>query len=100
MPTIGEKLARRIIHEVRKQKRPRVYCVIEYFNPVFDKTSHAYCDNEAEYEGLVRGLPASSVKLLWSSKRFRKAREGRLSPRQRRAKKLRAWFYGEFLDNL
>ena len=74
MATVNREIAEQIIERAKAQKRPKVYCVIEYENVVFNRTNYAYFEDKDEYLSAIQGQGAGTVKVLWSSPRFEKDR--------------------------
>ena len=72
MATISKNLADELIVELKKQKRPRVYCVVRYCNPIFRKHGYAMLENEDQYRALLASMGTAPVKVLWTSPRFKK----------------------------
>ena len=72
MATISKDLAKELIAELKKQKRPRVYCIAKYWNAVFKKHGYAMLENEDHYRALLASMGSDPVTLLWTSPRFKK----------------------------
>lgn len=64
---VSKALARQIIREVKKQKRPKIYCVLKY--RVVGHEYYVLCDNREEFEK-IRG--SYVIELIWSGKLFEK----------------------------
>lgn len=76
MATISKELAEKEVKRLKTQKQPKVYCILRYWNNLFNKENYASCNNEVEYQAVV-GSGVSEVKILWASDRF-------LNPEKRR----------------
>ena len=69
MATISKQTAKELIKKVRHKKNSHMYCILRYWDDVFDKESYAFCNNEVEYQAIVRS-GIRDIKILWSSDRF------------------------------
>lgn len=72
MATIDKETALSLIEKVKKQKRPRIYCITCYRNVMFNIESYAVCYSNEEYARHFKSPAVGSVKILWSSEKFKK----------------------------
>jgi hypothetical protein len=70
MATINAEIARSMIERLRKQKKPRTYCVVRYFNVMFLKWCWAYFSNRAEYESALNCSNVRNINVMWFSKKY------------------------------
>ena len=91
MATLSRELAKKMIKECKAGKRS-TYCIVSYEDG--PARSYAYCNNETEFQGIVRSrLPGEKVEPLWESPRFKdpKKRQRALAT-ERKAQELRNSF--------
>ncbi|MCH7759013.1 hypothetical protein IID20_01515, partial [Patescibacteria group bacterium] len=76
MPTISKDLAEREIERIKKQKRPKVYCIVRYQNRLkgdsekMTYSDYSICYNRVHYNALLQSDFVGGIDILWSSKRF------------------------------
>ncbi len=70
MATIDVEIARSMIEKLRKQKRPKVYCVVRYYNVMFEKEYWAYFNNKFEYDSALGSGNARDINVMWWSDRY------------------------------
>ena len=70
MATIYVDLAQAMIGKLKKQKRPRIYCVGRYMNIVFEKECWAYFNNKHEYDCALKSGNVRDFKVMWWSKKY------------------------------
>lgn len=72
MPTISKQIAEQLIERCKKQKRPKIYCVVRYCNTFFNKEDYSVCYRPYHYDGLFQSPAISGIEVLWKSERFQK----------------------------
>ncbi|VVB83414.1 Uncharacterised protein [uncultured archaeon] len=77
MPTIDKALAEAEIERVKKQKKPKVYCIVRYQNRLNGDSEkgiysdYSICYNLRDYEALVKSDFVGGIDILWSSEKFK-----------------------------
>ena len=77
MPTISKDLAEREIARLKKQKHPKVYCIVRYQNRLkgdsekMTYSDYAICYKRAHYDTLMQSDIVGGIDVLWSSERFK-----------------------------
>lgn len=77
MPTINKKLAEELIEKCKKQKKPKIYCVVRYQNRTKGDSEkgtysdYAVCYKLEHYQAIMRSDFIGGVDVLWASKRFK-----------------------------
>ncbi len=67
---IYEDVILKLIDKLKKQKRPRVYCVAKYYSPIDDKTCYSICNNRKDYQALRSKGAVADIEVLWRSHKF------------------------------
>ncbi|MDO8557968.1 MAG: hypothetical protein Q7S09_02110 [bacterium] len=77
MPTISKDLAEREIVRLKKQKRPKVYCIVRYQNRLKGDgekimySDYAICYKREHYDSLMRSGFIGGIDVLWASEKFK-----------------------------
>lgn len=66
MPTVSKQIAEELIERLKKQKRPKVYCVVSY-QYEGEKENYVVCYGPRQYRRLRKCVIV--VRVLWESKR-------------------------------
>ena len=77
MPTISKKLAEEEIENLKNQKKPKVYCIVNYQNRTKGDSEnmtypdYSICYNKRHYDAIMNSDFVGGIDILWSSERFK-----------------------------
>jgi hypothetical protein len=72
MATVHKDIALELIKRCKMGLSKKYYCIVRYWNDVFQKEDFAYLENEEAYQQLAKA--SSKVKILWRSDKFKQTR--------------------------
>ena len=84
MPTISKTLAEREIKRLKKQKKPKAYCIVRYQNRLkgdskkASYSDYAICYKPSHYQALMESNFVGGIDILWASERFVKDQQDQL----------------------
>lgn len=79
MPTISKDLAEKEAARLKKQKRPKVFCIVRYQNRLrgdsekMTYSDYAICYKREHYDALMQSNFVGGIDILWASERFKAA---------------------------
>ncbi len=69
MQIVSREVAERKAEKLRRQQKPRMYCIARYINRLTGQEQHAFCYNTLQYMALCE-REIDKVALIWTSPQF------------------------------